>query len=314
LRHALENGRELINSLRGTERLGLIIGPTTHPEAGKNICGPCCIEVPDWVAGRLGAYYLYFADHEGDCIKMAYADHLTGPWQMVPGGVLTLDGFLDAYDHIASPDIHIDNLKGLIRLYFHARAHSLGRQQWSFSAISHDGLSFKPEVDYPLAPFYLRVFAYQDSIFGITKGGNLWRSPDGIRPFEKGGNIFSPGLAKDLWHNFPGAARHFGLCLKGDYLEVFFSRIGDAPERILRSVVELKRNDWFEWQCGEISEIIRPAEPFEGAALSLSSSASGPSSEGENALRDPDVLSTKNGDYLFYSVAGEKGIALAKFV
>jgi len=82
----------------------------------------------------------------------------------------------------------------------------------------------------------------------------------------------------------------------------------------LRSVVELKRNDWFEWQCGEISEIIRPAEPFEGAALSLSSSASGPSSVGENALRDPDVLSTKNGDYLFYSVAGEKGIALAKFV
>jgi len=292
----------------------LIIDSATHPEAGVNICGPCCIEVPDWVISGLGKYYLYFADHNGDCIKMAYADNLTGPWHMVPGGVLTLDGFLDAYDHMASPEIYIDHKEGCIRLYFHARAQSLGRQQWSFSAISHDGLSFKPEVDYPLAPFYLRVFAYQGSIFGITKGGNLWRSPDGIRPFEKGGNIFSPDFAKDLWHNFPGAARHFGLCLKDDYLEVFFSRIGDAPERIFYSVVTLNTNEWSEWRCGEISELIRPTEPFEGAHLALSNSASGPSSEGENALRDPDVLSTTDGDYLFYSVAGEKGIALAKIV
>jgi hypothetical protein len=63
---------------------GPIISPEMHPSIGVNIQGPALIRVPDWVEGRLGAYYLYFADHKGSYIRLAYADALTGPWLVHP--------------------------------------------------------------------------------------------------------------------------------------------------------------------------------------------------------------------------------------
>lgn len=44
-------------------RLGLLIRPHMDPRMGANVQGPSMIRVPDWVPGRLGRYYLYFADH-----------------------------------------------------------------------------------------------------------------------------------------------------------------------------------------------------------------------------------------------------------
>ena len=52
---------------------GPIIGPHLHPSIGVNIQGPSLIRVPDWIDNRLGAYYLYFADHKGSYIRLAYA-------------------------------------------------------------------------------------------------------------------------------------------------------------------------------------------------------------------------------------------------
>jgi hypothetical protein len=37
------------------------------------------IRVPDWVENPLGAYYLYFAHHKGDHIRLAYARDPAGP-------------------------------------------------------------------------------------------------------------------------------------------------------------------------------------------------------------------------------------------
>ena len=77
---------------------GPIIGPHLHPSIGVNIQGPSLIRVPDWIEHRLGAYYLYFADHKGSYIRLAYADHLAGPWRVHPPGSLHLaqSGFLTA--------------------------------------------------------------------------------------------------------------------------------------------------------------------------------------------------------------------------
>ena len=74
------------------ERLvdGPIIGPETHPSLGSNIQGPSLIRVPEWVPDPLGRYYLYFADHKGRYIRLAYADTLTGPWTVHPPGSLQL--------------------------------------------------------------------------------------------------------------------------------------------------------------------------------------------------------------------------------
>jgi hypothetical protein len=45
------------------------------------------IRVPDWIRNRLGDYYLYFADHKGSYVRLAYADHPTGPWAIYPPGL-----------------------------------------------------------------------------------------------------------------------------------------------------------------------------------------------------------------------------------
>ena len=58
------------------ERLcdGPIVSPETHPSIGDNIQGPSLIRVPGWVDNPLGRYYLYFADHKGSYIRLAFAD------------------------------------------------------------------------------------------------------------------------------------------------------------------------------------------------------------------------------------------------
>jgi len=117
-----------------------IIGPALDPSIGENIQGPSLIRVPDWVPDPLGRYYLYFADHKGHYIRLAYADDLLGPWSIhVPGSLQIEDshflveppevtpemvaeweerrGLKLSHDiqkeitatHIASPDVHVDD-------------------------------------------------------------------------------------------------------------------------------------------------------------------------------------------------------------
>jgi len=87
------------------ERLGPIVTPDSHPSIGENIQGPSLICVPDWVEDRLGRYYLYFADHKGKYIRLAYADELTGPWQIhVPGSLHLKDSLFLVESPLAPED------------------------------------------------------------------------------------------------------------------------------------------------------------------------------------------------------------------
>ena len=70
---------------------GPIISPDLHPSIGRNIQGPSLIRAPDWIEGRRADYYLYFADHKGRYIRLAYADQLAGPWTIYPPGSLQLE-------------------------------------------------------------------------------------------------------------------------------------------------------------------------------------------------------------------------------
>src|SRR5215208_1143782 len=100
---------------------------------GRNITGPSLIRVPDWVRDKLGNYYLYFAEHHGSYIRMAYADVLNGPWSIFLPGTLTVEQVrrqalrhADPSDgegtrHIASPDVHVDHANQKIRMYFHVK-------------------------------------------------------------------------------------------------------------------------------------------------------------------------------------------------
>ena len=62
--------------------------PGLAGESGGNINGPSLIRAPDWLPGRLGRYYLYFAHHGGQYIRLAWADELVGPWRVYEPGVL----------------------------------------------------------------------------------------------------------------------------------------------------------------------------------------------------------------------------------
>lgn len=264
-----------------------------------NINGPSVIRVPAWVERPLGRYYMYFAHHSGASIRLAYADSLHGPWTIYPGGALHLEQTA-AVDHIASPDVHIDDATRSIRMYFHG-LHPDESRQVSFVATSADGLHFhaRPER---LGWFYFRVFTYGRWHYALAKYANdsgvMQRSPDGFAPFEEGPQIV-PRM------------RHAAVLLEGDRLLVFHSRIGDEPERILVSTIDL-RNDWRTWSASEPETVLAPELPYEGADLPLRPSRAGAIWEPARELRDPAVLVEDGRVFLFYAVAGERGIALAE--
>ena len=309
-----------------------IITPGTHRSIGENIQGPSLIRVPDWVSDSLGKYYLYFADHKGSYIRLAYADSLVGPWQVHPSGSLQIENShfpseppaitqeeLDQASarraatrggdklphslrkeltatHIASPDVHVDHEDRRIVMYFHG-LESAGRQV-SRVALSRDGIDFeaRPEV---LGRTYLRVFEHEGLTYGIAMPGQVYRSRDGLSDFEAGPLLFNPDM------------RHCALLKRGDRLYVFWTQVGHAPERILLSTIDLSVA-WTEWKETGAQEVMRPEREWEGAhepnEPSIRSVAYGP----VNQLRDPAIFEEDGRVFLLYAVAGESGIAIAE--
>ncbi len=307
-----------------------IIGPDLHPSIGANIQGPTLIRVPDWLPGRLGAYYLYFADHKGSYIRLAYADALTGPWHIHPPGSLHLaqSGFpttppavspdvLAQFEaryaargqaishdvlaeittpHIASPDVHVDAANRRILMYFHG-LEAPGRQVTRI-AVSVDGIAFtaQPEI---LGPSYMRIFPHDGMTYALAMPGIVSRSADGAHGFTNGPTLFNPNM------------RHAALLRRGHRLLVFWTQVGDAPETILMSQIDLS-GDWMGWRDSAPVEILRPERPWEGATAprlpSIRSTAYGQ----VNQLRDPAIYTEGDTTYLLYAVAGESGIALAR--
>lgn len=286
-----------------------IIRPDMLPGAdGANINGPSLIRVPAWIGKPLGRYYLYFAHHNGKYIRLACADRLEGPWRIHPGGTLRLADAPACRGHIASPDVHVDDQRRQIRMYFHGPAQ--GKGQVSFVAVSADGLSFRPSEEI-LGSFYFRCLIWDGWWYAMAKGGLMYRSKDGLTGFERGPNPFPGTDPRETSFNAPGSIRHVALHLTGQTLWVYYTRIGDRPERILRSAIQL-RGDWRQWRAGPAEEVLRPEMPWEGADLPLAASSAGAARGREHAVRDPAVFVEDGRVYLLYSVAGESGIAIAE--
>lgn len=276
---------------------------------GGNINGPSLIRAPDWLPGRLGRYYLYFAHHSGSYIRLAFADRLEGPWKVHAPGTLHLSQTIACRDHIASPDVHVDEARREIRMYFHGVPQAGGRQR-TYLARSGDGLSFMAETT-PLAPFYLRALPLADLWIGMTKGGRLFTSPSGLEPFKPAPvELFAMG---DKSGNAAGDLRHVALHRQADVLTVYFSRIGDAPEQILRVRFDL-RQPISDWVVRDVEPVIHPEQVWEGIDQPSRPSRSGASRRREHAVRDPAILEDEGRVYLAYSVAGEAGIALAELL
>ncbi len=311
---------------------GPIIGPGTDPSVGVNIQGPSLIRMPAWAPRPLGRYSLYFADHKGSYIRMAYADDLLGPWRVhVPGALLLADSrFLtkppeatdeqmrqlaEAYasifgesdwshdllvdattPHIASPDVHVDHARRRFVMYFHG-LDALGWQV-TRAATSTDGLSFEGRAEVLGRP-YLRAFAHDGMTYALTMPGVFSRSADGMSGFEEGPTLFPPEM------------RHSAVVVRDGVLHVFWTRVGDAPESILWSTIKLTP-DWADWTASDPVEVLRPEFDWEGAAAPLEPSRRSTAYGTVNQLRDPAVFEEGGRTYMLYAVAGESGIALAE--
>ncbi len=152
-----------------------------------------------------------------------------------------------------------------------------------------------------LGTSYWRVFQWNGFWYALQMAGTLLRSADGLTGFETGPDVLGEP-----------DARHTAVYLKEGYLYIFYTRKGDAPERILMKRVRLV-GDWWNWRSEEEAvEVLAPEMDYEGALLPLESSVAGAVHIPVNQLRDPDIFSDEGKLSLLYSVAGESGIAIAK--
>ena len=304
-----------------------IIRPDLHPSIGQNIQGPSLIRVPDWVEDRLGAYYIYFADHKGRYIRLAYADDLLGPWRVHPAGSLQIANshfltepaevssdeaerlraarattlshnrlFEATTPHIASPDVHVDDANRRIVMYFHG-LDGVSRQVTRV-ATSSDGIHFeaRPEV---LGRTYMRVFQHNGYTYAMSMPGQFYRSRDPLGAFEEGPRLFN------------GNMRHAALLQRGDTLLVFWTQVGEVPEHVKLSTIDVS-GDWMSWSETEGIEVLRPEYDWEGADAPLEPSVRSTAYGHVNQLRDPAIFEEDGRVFLLYAVAGESGIAIAE--
>ena len=198
--------------------------------------------------------------------------------------------------HIASPDVHVDGPQRRIRMYFHGL--EAVATQYSRVATSNDGVNFQAQPQI-LGNTYMRAFQRQGMTYALAMPGQFYRSADGFNNFAAGPRLFNPNM------------RHAALLQRDDTLWVFWTQVGDAPERILASRITLT-DDWRTWRASPAQEILRPQRPWEGANAPLTPSVRSTAYGQVNQLRDPAIFEEDGRVYLLYAVAGESGIAIAE--
>ncbi len=316
---------------------------------GQNMNGPSVIRIPKWIpsakrAARNAEYYMYFAHHAGDYIRMAWAEKVEGPWHLYrvgqdvevgTRGVLDL-GPTDAprlsedfqlRSHVSSPNIHIDEENRRIAMYFHAGSYYKGERlpQYTFLAHSDTGLDFNSGViPARLGGGYPRVFEHNGKLYAFGFGGRLYQAPSASNPVLLPPNQGPeeprwPSVSSPFDDAFAAArvktkVRHVGVFRRGDTLEVFFTAINQTPERIQLVKIGPGVTDVAQWTPSlPAEEILRAEQDWEGADLPVTTSEGGPAPENLNQIRDPHVFENSNGSlYLFYVGRGEDALGLAR--
>lgn len=315
---------------------------------GKNINGPSLIRVPDWIptAQRPDSranYYLYFADHQGLYIRMAWSETVAGPYTLYePGaGVLSLENerakkrpvgdgnllylsdSLAIGGHIASPDVHVDNANQRIVMLFHGYEESVGDEgkyafkgpdgqmwsrkepQMSFAAASPTGLDFNSDIKpRTLGDSYLRAFEVNGKWYASGRN-RFWGATD---PSD----MTSPYTVNEGFMTL--SARHTAVRLSDEgTVTLFYTRIGGEPEHIVYINVQNIEQRSSKRIISDPADLLTPEFAWEGADLPITESESGDVNGPVHQLRDPAYFRDIDGrEYLLYSVAGEQGIAIAE--
>ena len=294
-----------------------IVHTGLHPSLGDNICNPWMLRIPD--GHGLGRYHLYFSHHKGTHLRLAFADHLRGPWSIHPPGVMDLgdstfpdEAGLDAagvgdiefrYAHIASPQVIADPGGDGYHMYFHGLAdHGTQVTRYAWSA---DGLRFSARAA-DLGQPYFRVAAFGDRLLAVAWGGHVYEADHWAGPFRHIARL-PHGITDDgpVW-------RHPDIRNAGGRTQVLYGRIGDAPEGI-----------WFtgfdpslppaKWALDPPVELLRPAHGWEGVHAPVEPSRIGAAQGLRHELRDGTFFEDADGQlYLIYIGGGESAIGIAR--
>ena len=316
-----------------------------------NLCTPSVIALPNWAwEGQPDLYgsaklACFFAHHTGRGIRLAVADVPEGPWRVIsmasPGLAETpfgmadpviseADGPPDWMDlgtpegraraglrsdgppwrmiaHIASPDVHVDLDQEYLWMTYHGLLQD-GEQGTRF-ATSQDGVVWDTGSDDTaplLGPPYFRGFQGPDGArYALTFGGYLYRAEVPWGPYEAGPCLVPPDAEER-------PVRHIEGHVRGAFLHLFYSRIGDAPECLYHAYVSIDA-DWQEWRAVGESVLLIPDRAWEGSDVPVTASRVGAAIPRERALRDPCIFDAPNGrSYLYYCGGGESTLCLAE--
>jgi hypothetical protein len=193
--------------------------------------------------------------------------------------------------------------------------------QLSCYAESNDGLHFVSE-HVCLGPSYMRLFRWNGYTYGFAGGGGcyLWRTQNIRELFERGPKLSIDTevytVLSDTDKNIDQGVyrmRHPAFHLRGHELDIYYSNVGDCPERIKRTTVNLDA-DWAAWTGTAPVEILKTEMDYEGVHQPIEVSQGGASHEPVHQVRDPYVYVEQGKKYLIYSIAGEKGLGIAELI
>lgn len=311
----------------------------------ENINGPSVIRIPDWIAAGDRAdpsavYYLYFAHHDGEYIRMAWAADISGPWALYDvgtgvalgdRGVLDLggttmdvgNGIVIPNNHLASPNAHVDVVNQRIILYFHngpgleVDGVDQGSAQKTFVATSDYGLEFAGKVE-PVffGNSYFAVFEYAGNTYALDNGATIYKARDASNPWNppagwdfsddlwySGGNAYQDDIDNDGYTSSELRVRHTGVWVDGDTLYTFYSRRGvTPPERLMLSITDLSASSNYEdWDPSYPPEEIYRAQPgWEGGQFEVLDSETSAAPENVNQLRDPHPFRDADGNLYLF--------------
>ncbi|MDF7798619.1 hypothetical protein P4C99_04045 [Pontiellaceae bacterium B1224] len=335
---SINNGLPIV-----TEAMFQGLGATD--KEGENINGPTVIRIPDWIpaderADPSAVYYVYFAHHDGEYIRMAWAAEIAGPWTLYDvgtgvalgdRGVLDLggttmdvgNGIVIPNNHLASPNAHVDDENQRIILYFHngpgltVDGVDQGSAQKTFVATSDDGLEFAGKVEPVLfGDSYFAVFNYQGNIYALDNGATIYKARDASNPWNppsgwdysddlwlQGGNAYQDDIDNDGYTSAELRVRHTGVWVDGDTLYTFYSRRGvTPPERLMLSVTDLSASsNYEEWDPSYPPEEIYRAQPgWEGGQFEVLDSETSAAPDNVNQLRDPYPFLDSDGNLYLF--------------
>jgi hypothetical protein len=131
--------------------------------------------------------------------------------------------------------------------------------------------------------------------------GIFYRSDSSLSGFERGPQLFTEDM------------RHSAVTVRENILFVFYTDVGDDPERILVSMIDLS-TDWESWKESSSAVVLEPEKDWEGGLMPAEPSVRGYARSFVRELRDPALFEEEGRTYLLYAVGGESGIAIAQIV